>query len=85
VLRTGECAEIAGNTKCFAGIGIHVKPRRSAVTLCNLGPLERILLGINLPWILITKCHDQASKQVQQEKTIQNLLNPAHELTPTSG
>src|SRR6202451_2585734 len=60
VLRTGERAQIAGNAHGLVGIGIHIQPRRAAIALGYLRPLQRILLGINLPWILVAKRDLQA-------------------------
>ena len=67
VLRTGEGAKVAGNAQGFIGIGIDVEPRRSPIPFRNLRALQRILLGIDLLGVLITKGYREALEEIEEQ------------------
>ena len=78
-------ADVTGNAEGFVGIGIDVQPRRSAVTLSDLRPLQRILLGVDFLRVLIAKRDVQSLDQIDQKHFPQDFghsHNP-HRIPPT--
>ena len=67
VLGTCERAKVTGNAEGLVGIGIDVEPRRAAVALGDLGPLQRILLGVDFFRILVAERDAESFDQVDQE------------------
>ena len=55
VFRAGQRAQIAGNAKQFARLGIHVQPRCAAIALRYHRAFLRILLGCNVLGRLVAK------------------------------
>jgi len=64
MLRACQSAEVAGDTHGLVRVGIHVEPWRSAIAFCHLWSLQRILLGVDLFGVLVTKSYAQALHQV---------------------
>jgi len=67
ILRAGQRAQIAGDAHGLVGIGVDVKPRRAAIALGHLRPLQRILLGIDLLGILIAEGNFQSLQKIDEE------------------
>src|SRR5271165_825813 len=53
VFRTGKRTKIAGDAESFVRVWIDIEPRRTAIAFRYFGPLRRILLSVNVLWILI--------------------------------
>ncbi len=66
-----ESAQIAGNAEGFAGFWIDIQARGAAIALGDHGALERILLGVNIFWSLITEGDPHALQQVDQKNATQ--------------
>jgi hypothetical protein len=73
ILRARHGAEIAGNAHGLVGIDINVEPRRATKALGDLGPLHRILLGVDFLGILITKSDLHPLQQVEEENLAQQI------------
>ena len=65
IFRAGHGAQVAGNAQSLVGIRVDVQPRRPSVPLGYLRPLQRILLSINFPGMLISERHAKSLDQVQ--------------------
>jgi hypothetical protein len=85
ILRAGEGAEIARNAERFAGFGIDIQARGATVTLGYHRALERILLGINVLWGLITEGDPHAFQQVDQKYAAQQILHRERSVPSRNG
>ena len=67
ILGTSEGAKVAGYTQCFAGFRVDIEARRAAIALRNHRPLQRILLGIDVLWVLRAKGEQQAFPEIDHK------------------
>jgi hypothetical protein len=66
IFRAGQRAQIAGDAESFISVRIDVESWRAPIAFCYSGPLSRILLGVDVLWILIPECDPQPLKQIYQ-------------------
>ena len=85
IFRAGQGAEIAGDAQRFAGLRIDVEARGAAIALGHHGPLERILLGVNILGILVAEGHPHALGQVHKKKLPEQILHRVRSVPPHSG
>jgi hypothetical protein len=71
IFRAGQRAQIARYAKRFAGFRIDIQARGAAIAFGYHWALERILLGVNIFWRLITEGDPHAFEKVDQEKAPQ--------------
>ncbi len=76
ILRACQRTEIAGNAHGFVGIGVDVQARRTPVSFGNLRPFQRVLLGIDLFWILIAERDLQSLEKVDKKNLSQKRGHP---------
>jgi hypothetical protein len=67
IFRAGQRAKIACNAQSFACFWIDIEPRRAAIPLRDHGPLQRILLRINVFGILRTEGQQQALPEIDHK------------------
>ena len=77
IFRARERAQIARDAKRFSGFRIHVQARRAAVSLRDHGPLEGILLGINIFGVLRAEGQNHALPEIRQEQPLQDCVHGA--------
>jgi hypothetical protein len=75
IFRAREGAEIAGDAKRFTRLRIHVEARRAAITFGDHGPLEGILLGVNIFGGLITESDPHAFEQIDEKNAAQKIFH----------
>src|SRR5215831_18194862 len=64
---TRQRAQVASNAHGLVGVWIYVEPRRSAIPLGDLRPLQWILFGVNLFRILIAEGNLQPLQQIHEK------------------
>jgi hypothetical protein len=67
VFRTCQCTEVTSYAHRLISIRIDVQTRGPAITLSDLRPFERVLLGIDFPGILIAESDLQPLQKINQE------------------
>jgi len=77
IFRAGQSAEIAGDTKSFAGFRVHIQARRAAIPFRHHRALLRILLGINIFWILRAEGEEQTLPKIRQKQPTQKCIHDA--------
>ena len=80
MLGASQRAQVAGDAHGLVGIGIDVQPGRSTIALRHLWTLQRILLGVDLLWVLIAKGDFQTLEQIDEEDFAQQAGHPHIEL-----
>ena len=73
LLRAGNGAEVATDAQGFVGVGVLVEPGSATVTLGDLRPLRRVLLGVDILRMLVPKGHPETLEQVDQKNRSQQL------------
>src|SRR5581483_2022337 len=66
VLGSGQSTQVASNAHGLVGVRIDIETWSPPVSLGDLWPLQGVLLGIDLLWILITERDTQTFEQVEQ-------------------
>lgn len=77
IFRAGQGTEIAGDTKGFAGLRVHIQARRPAVPFRHHRALLRILLSINIFRVLRTEGQEQALPKIRQKQPTQECIHGA--------
>src|SRR5262249_40588259 len=77
-------AQIAGDTQRLTVIRVDVQPRCATVALGHLGTFGRVLLGIDIFWILIAKRNAEPLQQVHQKNSSQKLSHVFYRSTSPS-
>lgn len=74
----GACqrTEIAGNAHRLVGIGIDVETRGAAISLGDLWPFQRILLGVDFLRVLIAKRDAQTLQQIDEKNFAEQAWHP---------
>src|SRR5215472_5817946 len=79
VFRAGQRAKIAGDAESFIIVGINIEPWCAPITFSYFRPLGRVLLSVNVLWILIAERDPKRLKQIHQQDL---LCESAHKLPP---
>jgi len=72
IFRARKRAQVARDAKRFPGFRIHIQARRAAIPLRDHGPLERILLRINVFGVLRAEGQNHALPEIRQEQPLQD-------------
>src|SRR5438445_1710883 len=85
VFRAGQRAKIARDAQRFAGFWTVIEPRRAAIALGNHRPLQRILLGVDVLWVLGAEGQQQALPEVHHEHPAKYFHHDLFSLWPRYG
>ena len=85
VFRAGQRTKIARDAQRFAGFWTVIEPRRTAIALGNHRPLQRILLGIDVLWILRAERQQQALPEVHHKHAAKYFHHKLFSLWPRYG
>src|SRR5215467_13197398 len=67
VFRTRQRAKIAGDAESFVCVRVEIEPRRAPIALSYSGSLRGVLLGVDVPWILMPERDPHPLQQIHQQ------------------